>query len=379
MDLVFLLSHVPNPRIYKRMKISKDKFRTHAIYWKRSFKSFKTFFEDEDIEKHEVISSSAKEFNVSLLMRLFLIFKFMIRSIKLLKKIRPSIIHCEHLDMLFVAYIYKTFFNKKVSIIYEVADLHKLVYNDSQKTKDKLIKNLFVNIEEFLIKKIDKLIITSPYFYDEYYKKFKHKIDYLFVPNAPEEQLFKDVKTTNNKDTITIGFIGAVRYFEQLKMLIDIAGEYKSISIFIAGGGSSYKKIKGYCSDLDYVNIYGPYDYETEVVDLYSRVDIVYSVYNSESKNVRVALPNRLYEAIVSEKPIIASNKTKLGEFVNEKEIGFTVDDQSSEDLKQLLTKISKGIISLNKYKDNCKKIKDEYYMDFYKDKIRDLYLKLSN
>lgn len=379
MDLVFLLSHVPDPRIYKRMKIAKKEFRTHSIYWKRSFKSFKTFFVDNDIEKYEVISSNNKEFNVSLFMRLFLIFKFMIRSIKLLKKIKPAIIHCEHLDMLFIAYVYKTLYNKKVRIIYEVADLHNLVYNDSKKIKDKLTKNLFVKIEEFLTKEIDKLIITSPYFYDVYYKNFNHQLDYLFVPNAPEKQLFKDVKTANNKDAITIGFIGAVRYLEQLKMLIDIAGQYKNISIFIAGGGSSYKKIKGYCLDLDYVNIYGPYDYETEVVDLYSRVDMVYSVYNSESKNVRVALPNRLYEAIVSEKPIIASNKTKLGEFINEKEIGFTVDDQSSEDLNQLLTKISKGIISLNKYKDNCKKIKDEYYMDFYKDKISGLYLKLSN
>jgi glycosyltransferase involved in cell wall biosynthesis len=378
LDLVFLLSHVPNPRIYKRMKIAKDIFDIHAIYWKRSFKSFKTFFEDEKINKYEVIDSN-KEYNLSLFERLSFIFKFMIKSIKLLKKIKPSIIHCEHLDMLFISYVYKFLFNKKVSIVYEVADLHNLIYNDSKKIKRILTKKIFVNIEDFLTKKVDKMIITSPYFYDFYYKKFKHKLEYFYIPNAPEKSIFKDVKFSTENNEITIGFIGAVRYFEQLKMLVDVAGKYKNIHVFIAGSGSSYNKINEYCSDLNFVDIYGPYDYETEVVNLYSRVDMIYSVYDSKSKNVRVALPNRLYEAIVSEKPIIASSNTKLGEFIEEKKIGFTVDDQSPKDLDQLLKKLSNGIISLSRYKNNCKSIKDEYYMDFYKDKIKDLYLKLSS
>lgn len=379
MNLTYLLSHVPNPRIYKRMKIAKNNFEISAIYWKRSFKSFKTFFKDDDIKKYEVIKSEYKEYNLSLFSRILFIFKFLIRSINIINDLEPKIIHCEHLDMLFISYVYKKLYDRNVKIIYEVADLHDFVYNDSKKISDKITKKIFIKIEEFLTKKINKLIITSPYFYDSYYKKFNHKIDYLFVPNAPEKDLFKDVKTSLETDNITIGFIGAVRYFEQLKMLIDIAGKYSKIKVFIAGSGSSYNKIKDYCSDLNFVDIYGPYDYETEVVDLYSRVDMVYSVYNSESKNVRVALPNRLYEAIVSEKPIIASSNTKLGEFINEKGIGFTVDDQDSKDLDKFLEKISDGTIKISKYKDNCKTIKDEYYMDFYKKKIKDLYIKCSD
>lgn len=366
---------MPNPRIYKRMKLAKGTFNISVIYWKRSFNSYNTFFEDSDITKHEVIGSEEyKAYGLSVYKRILLILKFMFRALKIMKKNKPDIIHCEHLDMLFIAYFYKKFYKQDVRIVYEVADLHGIVYNTSKKPSRKILRKFFISIEKRLCTKVEKLIITSPYFWADYYNDLISKEDVLFIPNAPEKRVFKDVSTETNSK-FTIGFIGAVRYSKQLKMLIDLANETKAFNVLIAGNGSAYEGIKEYSKNMDFVNVYGAYDYEKEISDLYSKVDVIYSVYDTKFKNVMVALPNRLYEAIVSEKPIIASRNTKLGEFIENNEIGFLVNDKENSELKILLHElINNDRNIMDRTKENCKKIKEEYYMDYYNSKIIDLY-----
>lgn len=374
MNLLFLLSHVPNPRIYKRMKIAKNNHNVSTIYWRRSFESFETFFQDKAIEKYEVIGEGKSQYGLSVFKRIMLILKFMFRALGVMKKIRPSIIHCEHLDMLFISYIFKKIYNRDVKIIYEVADLHEIVYSDSNQKINIFQRKIFKMIEKYLSMEIEKIIITSPYFWDDYYCDFIPEEKVLFIPNAPEKKVFENYSSKRN-DKLTIGFIGAVRYSKQLKMLIDVAQETNLIDVLIAGNGSAYKEISDYSNNLNCVKMYGPYDYEKEIAMLYSKIDIVYSVYDSRNKNVRIALPNRLYEAIVTEKPIIASRNTKLGEFVKKNKIGFLVDSQEKDDLKNLVLNILNEKTNLNNCKENCNKIKENYYMDFYNSKLIELYL----
>lgn len=58
MKIAFLVSHTPNPRIYKRMNLAKEEFQeVFVIYWQRSFDYYKTFMNDNEIVKHQVIDS----------------------------------------------------------------------------------------------------------------------------------------------------------------------------------------------------------------------------------------------------------------------------------------------------------------------------------
>jgi hypothetical protein len=59
--------------------------------------------------------------------------KFISRSMTLLKQINPDLIHVQGLDMLKIACTYKRRVNRNVRIIYEVADLHRLLV-DKQKS-----------------------------------------------------------------------------------------------------------------------------------------------------------------------------------------------------------------------------------------------------
>lgn len=212
--------------------------------------------------------------------------------------------------------------------------------------------------------KISKLILTSPYFWNAYFEKFLDESKYLFIPNAPSKKIFNEYEKKVH-DNFTIGFIGSVRYVPQLKMLIDAVEELnKDIQVFIAGSGPGYAEIAEYSRDKSFVDIYGPYNYEKEIVSLYEKVDCIYSVYNIELENVKIALPNRLYESIVCELPIIAAKGTVLGDFIQDKMIGITVKYNDKEELKKELLRMVKSKKDMELYRGNCKRIKEDYYYE---------------
>jgi len=161
-------------------------------------------------------------------------------------------------------------------------------------------------------------------------------------------------------------------------MLIDAVGELdEDVKVFIAGSGPGYKDILDYVKGKDYVEMYGPYNYEKEIVSLYEKVDCVYAVYDTNLKNVRIALPNRLYEAIVCEIPIIAAKGTRLGQFIEENQIGMTVKDDSRDQLKEIISRLLNDRELVYHYQLNCKKIKHNYYNELYNKKLEDAYKSL--
>ena len=89
-------------------------------------------------------------------------------------------------------------------------------------------------------------------------------------------------------------------------------------------------------------------------------------------------MPNRLYEAIVCELPIIAAKGTALGKFIEEKEIGATVGANDKEGLKSILTKWVSDENLIQQYSFSCKLIKEDYYYENNSDKLLELYRNLA-
>lgn len=381
MKITYLLSHVPIPRFYKKMKKAKEEFDVSVIYRNRKSERFHTFFDDKEINKYEIIDGSFKSDNFSIGIYCL----FLKKALNQLSKLNPSIIHCGNLDMLLIAYIYKKIFNKNVKIVYEIGDLNKRTYNESKNPLKILLKLTLRGIENITCKNVDLLIISSQYFWDFYYYKYIPKEKTFYFPNAPERNIFKRIEEKKDKSKITIGFIGSVRYAEQLKMLVDVINEIndqKSKNVFellIAGTGPESNLISEYVKNMDFVEMYGPYNYDKEIASIYSKIDIVYSVYDSSIANVRVAIPNRLYEAIVSEKPIIVAKGTKLEQFVVKNGIGYAVDSKNADDLRKLLTNIIEKKVRFEDIKEKCRKIKNNYYIDYYQRELIERYMKLNN
>lgn len=360
--VLVVFPHTPNPRMIKRVNALLTVYDVHVVYWDRNLGNKRINELPMESSKVTVIKRKANEGDP--LKRIGTTISVIKDVVLIAKIISPDIMYLSKTDMLFAGFIYKNFIKTNTLLVYEVSDLHTLMIDIQNKAYKKLLSLILKKVERSLCKSIVLLVVTSEYFYERFYKKIVSKDKTVFIPNTPDSRVFENFKR-KTRERFTVGFIGTIRYAEQLEMLIDSSVE-ANIDVFIAGGGKDYLRIKEYAKNFDNVEIYGEYEYEQEIKELYERVDCIYSVYNTKLMNVQIALPNRLYEAAYTATPIIASKNTYLGELVEKYGIGITISSDSKLELIQLLLKLKndpnliknlaeksnylKGIWNLNEY-----------------------------
>jgi succinoglycan biosynthesis protein ExoL len=368
--VVMLFPHLPNPRMIKRINALKENYNVEVIYWDRGLE-FNKVNKIPPAIKNYVLRAKANEGNP--LGRLFITLKVMNKALNLIRTLQPDFLYISKTDMLMVGVLYK-FFKNPVKIIYEVSDLHSLLIDRQKGLVKNFVSQVLKRLEKQLCKYISLLVVTSEYFYKYFYGDIVEEKKLLFIPNTPELKIFEGFTRSINKK-FTVGFIGSVRYGEQIKMLINAAEKCKT-NVFIAGKGIDYENIKEYSMGKDYVQIYGSYEYEQEIKMLYSKVDCIYSVYDASKKNVQIALPNRLYEALYTNTPIIAAKETYLGEIVDKYKLGKVVSHNEVDELIEAINELKSSEDIFSQIETNATKLREEWVLEKFN---KELLIKIKN
>jgi glycosyltransferase involved in cell wall biosynthesis len=89
-------------------------------------------------------------------------------------------------------------------------------------------------------------------------------------------------------------------------------------------------------------------------------MEFTYAVY---PKTAIVSMPNKFFESIITETPIIADVNTEFGKIVEDKKFGFVINSNQevSTQLKDILRKIINDKNILNVIKSNMSKEKNKY------------------
>ncbi|WP_318503765.1 glycosyltransferase [Photobacterium leiognathi] len=218
-------------------------------------------------------------------------------------------------------------------VIYEIPDLPLRSHNFFV---NKAIEIVFNKIIGFLFKNI---VVTS----DGFLKKLPINKNYYLCENIPQKQNANILLPKVKSDKLRIAFIGSLRYQKQMLMLIRYCIDSDYIAIFYGGPKEEIDKLKLLCNENSYNidnNIIFKGEFKpSDLERIYSTVDFVYSVYDSLQPNVRMALPNKLYEAQLFRTPIIVSSNTYLSEIVNKEAIGFSVDSLLYDNFKHDMDK----------------------------------------
>lgn len=130
-----------------------------------------------------------------------------------------------------------------------------------------------------------------------------------------------------DKAVLTIGFLGYVRYFDVNSNLIQSFKGYSNFQLKYYGTNFSNCNLKQYAESIQANNVlfYGKYNNDDKP-RLYQEIDLINSIYSTDSPEVKYAIPNRLYDAVLFKKPIIASKGTYLAEIVENYGLGLVVD-----------------------------------------------------
>jgi succinoglycan biosynthesis protein ExoL len=210
---------------------------------------------------------------------------------------------------------------KQNTVLIEVPDLP---YRSKSLLKSMLQKIVFVSMIKLLA---DKLVVTSPAFLD-YLDKSK---PFLLDENFPSLDIAKSIYNIKRNEGLVISYIGVIRYFEQLELVIKYVLETeRDVKLNIYGGPLDrfnliLRKFGNMIESSGKIIYHGEFKYEESIADIYTNSTFVYSVYDADQLNVRLALPNKVYEACLAKKWFLCAQNTYLGKYVAEEGIGISL------------------------------------------------------
>lgn len=358
--ITFLLSNTPNPRLQKRAMVLKDSFACNLVCIRRKnadLYNFASSLYGHVAIKDAVVPPSSKLFSR-------VAFQFSVLRWQMREAIdqKPKILYVQGFDCLIAACCVKIKMKSDdIKIVYEVSDIREALFGGGSLLQS-IKARLLSSVERACLRNTSLLVVTSPAFVEARYGVLFDPSRIVFIPNTPSLEPFAGY-CRKVDGLFTVGYVGVLRYIENLKLAIDAVSKTPGTRMILSGGsasGTELEALERYCEGNSSIEFSGPYEYEKEIAGIYGRFDCVWAVYDSSNPNVRIALPNKLYESVHCGLPLIAARGTYLGEIVEKLGIGMTVDSNSPESIESALALMSERGPQYLQMCDACAHAKEE-------------------
>lgn len=327
-------------------------------------KQLKEFEIKDNILVHRVKLIS-RNWSKNKLIQLIKYLEFIYKTIKLYKDY--DVFHCNDLNTLPVGVITKYFFNKNTKIVY---DAHE--YETETNGLKGFHKIMIKLVEKKLIKYADKVITVSDAIAKEYVKLYAITKPAL-VLNTPsfkevvKKNLFREIFKIKDEQTIFL-YQGALSNGRGIEILLEVFklldtsdkkvdNKKPPVIIFMGYGSLSNYIIE---SSKDYQNIFFHKAVSSNILLEYtSSADFGISTIEDTCLSYRYCLPNKIFEYIMAEIPIIVSNLYEMKRLVESNKVGIVTKANNSLGLKKAIEKAEK--LDKKKLKMNIKKLKTVY------------------
>lgn len=316
--VIFIANSLSQPRIQRRI----------IAFCHQGYK-VKVFGYDRDSRKKdidwcgaEVVSLGRHQSGGGYLKKLF-------DLICLRNRVNKSFSNSDHVLYIFGPLTMFAFLFTRFSYIYEISDL---IYGRLHKS----IRYLLDSLTRLAVDRSVVTVVTSKGFTKYFFGRADyHKV--IYVPNKLSPKLLglhKDVEIANPiGSSIKFAFIGSPRFVDTVFRFAKNIGEKYPQHSFCFYGTSDLEEYGVAFSDK-YSNVSwkGAYFNPDDLPEIYSNVDVVISCYYSNSLGSRIAEPNKLFESIFFNKPIVVSENTHLADVVvNVLGSGFAINAYSDD------------------------------------------------
>ena len=319
--------------------------------------SLKEYDKVQNIQVHRVKLKS-RGWSKHKLVQLLKYFEFIYKVVKQYKK--SDIIHCNDLNSLPIGVIIKKFFNKNAKIVY---DAHEYEINDVPNQSQRSIKIKYY-VEKFFIKYADKVITVSNAIADEYVKLYNIEKPALVLNTPPyreihKQDIFRETLGIKENQTIFL-YQGGLSKGRGIEILLEAfkSIDNKNAVIVFMGYGSLENMIKK--TSKVYKNIYLHQAVSTTaLLDYTSSADFGISTIEDSCLSYRYCLPNKLFEYLMAEIPVIVSNLYEMRRLVKINRIGIVAEENTPQGLKKAIKEAVK--LDKEELKTNIQKVKTIY------------------
>jgi glycosyltransferase involved in cell wall biosynthesis len=269
---------------------------------------------------------------------------------------------------------------KTKNIIYDSREIYsELSTLHNHKIKQKILSK----IEEKCLKNVTHLVTSGEKDSEYLKKKFDLKIPISEIKNFPK---FKKYEKSNIiRETFNISENQTILLYQGVLLagrgLIPVMNSMKKFEeklqnfvLVILGDGNFRSELENYAKKLgisEKVKFAGNIDY-AELHSWTCSADIGLCNIEPISFSYELALPNKLFEYILAELPVLATDLPALAEVINSTNCGICISREND------LTEISNSLIqfknSIDFYKDNSKKAKNNFVYESQISKIDDIF-----
>jgi len=286
------------------------------------------------------------------------------------------------LDTLFANYLafrLKRLFGIKIKLVY---DSHELFTEVPELNNRKLVKKIWFAIERMILPKLkNSYTVCEPI--AEYYQKM-YGINMQVIRNLPScksinTQIKNQLIIPDNKKIIL--YQGALNMGRGIEYIIPLMQYIENAVFVIIGTGdieNDLKKMVASHKLEDRVIFTGNLSLE-QLNAFTPKADVGLVLQEDISLSYHFVLPNRLFDFINAEVPVLASELPEIARIVNGEDIGITV---KGFDPNLLLTHI-KTLLNepraIQKFKEGLKKCKGKYSWENQEEVIFDFYRDLKD
>ncbi len=268
-----------------------------------------------------------------------------------------DILHCNDINMLPIAVIIKKYYNKDVKIVY---DAHE--YETETYALHGLQKRITQLSEKFLIKYADKVITVSDSIANAYVELYEIEKPALvlntpFLKEVQKQDRFREAFGIEGKNIFL--YQGSLGLNRGIELLVEVfkALDNKSVIVFMGYGAleEQIKEASALCENIFFHEAVSP----DVLLEYTVSADFGIATIEDSCLSYRYCLPNKLFEYIMAEVPVIVSNLPEMSKVVEMGKIGVVLEEESLEGI----TGAIKEAVALDKkeIKENLRQVKKIY------------------
>lgn len=350
--ILVVTGSLTQPRVQRRIRSFSQAGHQVTVYGFDRMLQKANKFIPEDVEIHFLGMLTGAGVNLK---RLLLMFKAFGTLKNATRQKSYDVIYCFSFDSALIA----SFLGQRCIHFYEISDL---MFSGQHAG---LLSKIFCRLENRILIKFDTIVLTSPWFGDELKRRVPEVNNKLFVieNKIPEEiaerfQRPAQPLKIDKSRPVRIGYIGLVKYVDCVYPFInEIAKQPDKFEFHIFGNTQSGDFFER-CEGIRNIYNHGPFKNPDDLNKIYSQTDLVFTAYDNRDYNVRVAIPNKLFEAIFFGVPLVVSSKTALSERVINWQVGYVVDPSDNDYAKKFIDNFK--VSELEKFALNCSQFPKE-------------------
>lgn len=247
---------------------------------------------------------------------------------------------------------------QKAKVIYDCRELFGFLAGLKNK---RIVQKFWSTIERLFIKKADLILTTGEMDSEFIRNQYKIKND-LVIRNLP---LYKksdspvdyySLLNLNSSKKVLL-YQGVVLHGRGLKMIFEFLQTTDEFVLIIVGGGEMldyYKSLSKQMSLSEKVFFIGKIPQE-KLIDYTAGAYAGLSLIENVSLSYYYALPNKLFEYIMAEIPVIATDLPQMKKIIEEHKVGFVIRENDTAELGNILNKLKDNSEFYHQIKANCK------------------------